>query len=69
MLTFEESRLLARLRSAGGPLEERQLTDFPAPLRDRVLADLEWRGLVVVLRAAGGGVAFLTPRGRELTAR
>jgi hypothetical protein len=69
MLTLEESRLLARLRSAGGPLEERQFTDFPAPLLGRVLADLEWRGLVVVLRGGDGGVALLTPRGRELTAR
>ena len=68
MLTPEEARLLSRLRTARGPLDERQLADFPAPVRNRLLADLEWRGLIVVLRSAGGVVAMLTPRGWERAA-
>jgi hypothetical protein len=68
MLTPEESRLLSRLRTARGPLDERQLADFPTRVRDRLLADLEWQGLIVVLRAAGGTVAMLTPRGWERAA-
>jgi hypothetical protein len=39
-----------------------------APVRDRLLADLEWRGLIVVMRASGGVVAMLTPRGWERAA-
>jgi len=68
MLTVEEVRLLARLRTACGPLHEGQLADFPVTVRDRLLADLEWRGLIVVLHSAGGTIAMLTPRGWERAA-
>jgi DNA-binding MarR family transcriptional regulator len=67
MLTPHEARLLASLRRAGGPIDRRGLaarTALPPAHVGRLLADLEWRGLVVVLRAAGGRAAMLTPRGQ-----
>lgn len=71
MLTPQESRLLTTLRRAGGPLDEQGLRARvslpPAHLR-RVLTELEWRGLVVVLQSSGGAVAMLTPRGQQAAA-
>jgi uncharacterized membrane protein len=69
MLTPHETRLLASLRRAGGTLEEQRLcsaSNLSATYVNRILADLEWRGLVVVLRATDGLVALLTPRGNAL---
>jgi uncharacterized membrane protein len=72
MLTPQESRLLTSLCRAGGTLEEQRLcsmANLSTAHLSRLLADLEWRGLVVVLRAASGGLmALVTPRGQELAA-
>ena len=71
MLSPQESRLLASLRRAGGPIDQTVLSSLaglPSSHLSRVLADLEWRGLVVVMRAAGNFVALITPQGRELAA-
>jgi hypothetical protein len=71
MLSPQESTLLKSLRKAGGPLDGLRLSSL-ANLRDdhlgRLLADIEWRGLVVVMKAAGGIVAMLTPQGFQLAA-
>ena len=71
MLTPHESRLLVSLRRAGGTLEEQRLcsaSNLSATHLNRLLADLEWRGFVVVMQAADGLVALLTPRGHAVVA-
>jgi hypothetical protein len=67
VLSPQEVRLLRGLRN--GPLDDDRLCRLAALPPDhtgRILADMEWRGLVVVLNAAGKLVAMLTPQGQRI---